>query len=735
MPLTPVEQRAWDAYPRVREAVLAVTRGVSPGAAEAAPSTYWREELENIDYLLDATPLILRKLRQHAVHVTNLRPHNFREKQDGRFEAFVARLESLRALAGDELLVPESPALGGFGFDIDGRLFNTDTIKFYEVLAGMKRAGALEPFSAGQRRVVWEIGAGWGGFAYQFKTLFPNTTYVITDLPELFLFSAVYLMALFPDARVRFVGADTDTASAAGWLDVDFVFVPNTLTDVVAAAPVDLTVNMVSFQEMTTAQVREYASIAARAGCRSLYSLNRERSPFNAELSSVSDVLGEQYDLREIAVLETDYTTALKKPPKARKEVEREPLGYRHLAGSLRAAEGRLAPAGEAAASLQAGPKVVLGMTLYNSARYLREAANSILSQTSGDFALLMLDDASGDDTARIAREYEQHDPRVRYARHEERQGMVPTWREVATRAAREYPSAEYFAWVSDHDRWHADWLAHMAGALDAAPDVVMAYPVTQRMDELGNTIEKEPRSFQTTGVANVMERWRRFCHDGVGSGDMVYGLMRVRALEAAGTFRSVLNPDRLLIAELTLQGQIRQVDEPLWWRRRSAVASIARQRVTLFAGPPPRWFGWPPPLQHAFMLMREYLASRTPPVRVPAVRLLWMLTLYQLTSAWRHYRKTEFSKSCGRGIDNLHWVKKLIKKGALLTLHYTLVGFNTSRARLRRFRRKAVYETLVTVHKVSGQLRRAGRRARYELLMLTHRTGLRGPRNGTRLP
>ncbi|MEQ1909601.1 MAG: putative sugar O-methyltransferase [Vicinamibacterales bacterium] len=731
VPLTPVEQRAWEAYPRVRDAVLAVTRGVSPGSAEAAPSTYWREELENIDYLLDASPLILRRLRQHAVHVTNLRAHNFREKQGRRLEAFITRLEALRALAGDELLVPESPALGGFGFDIDGRLFNVDTIKFYEVLAGMKRAGTLDPFSTGERRVVWEIGAGWGGFAYQFKTLFPNTTYVITDLPELFLFSAVYLMALFPDARVRFVGADTDASSADGWLDADFVFVPNTLTDVVAAAPIDLTVNMVSFQEMTTAQVREYASIAARAGCRSLYSLNRERSPFNAEISSVSDVLGEQYDLREIALLETDYTTAMKEPPKIRREL----LVYRHLAGTLRAADNRRASVSEATASSQAGPKVVLGMTLHNSARHLREAANSILSQTSGDFALLMLDDASGDDTARIAREYEQHDSRVRYARHRERQGMVPTWREVATRAAREYPTAEYFAWVSDHDRWHPDWLAHMAGTLDANPDVVMAYPVTQRMDELGNPIEKEPRSFQTIGVTSVMDRWRRFCHDGVGSGDMVYGLMRVRALEAAGIFRSVLNPDRLLIAELTLQGQIRQVEEPLWWRRRSATASIARQRVTLFAGPPPRWFGWPPTLQHALVLMREYLASSTPAVRVPAVRLLWMLGLYQITSAWRLYRKTEFSKSCGRGIDNLHWVKKLIKKGALLTLHYTLIGFNTSRGRLRRFRRKAVYEILVTVNRTSRQLRHVGRRARYELLMLTHRTGLRRPRNGTRLP
>ena len=103
--------------------------------------------------------------------------------------------------------MPESPALGGFGYDIDGRLFNVDTLKFYEVLIGMERGGVLAALRERERPVVCEIGAGWGGFAYQFKTLFPRSTYVIVDFPELFLFSATYLATVFPDARLAFVGA------------------------------------------------------------------------------------------------------------------------------------------------------------------------------------------------------------------------------------------------------------------------------------------------------------------------------------------------------------------------------------------------------------------------------------------------------------------------------------------------------------------------------------------------
>ena len=336
-------------------------------------------------------------------------------------------------------------------------------------------------------------------------------------------------------------------------------------------------------------------------------------------------------------------------------------------------------------------PRTVLGMTLYNNAKHLREATESILGQSHRDFALVMLDDASSDDTERIARGFEEHEDRVRYFRHARRQGMVATWKEVVEIAHREYPRAEYFAWVSDHDRWDPQWLARMISELDAHPDTVLAYPRTLRIDDNGALIDKEPRVFDTSGIADVHDRWRRFCWSGFGSGDMVYGLMRMHALETAGIFRPVLNPDRLLIAELTRQGEIRQVDEPLWCRRQSATGSVARQATSLFAGATPPRFNWPPSLQHAIILRREGFSRP-------------MVGEYVFASAWRSTRKTETSKRIGRGVDNLHFVKKLVKKAFHHAVYYTLVGARTLAAKSRRLTRRAVYE----------------------ILMFTHRTGLR---------
>ena len=339
-----------------------------------------------------------------------------------------------------------------------------------------------------------------------------------------------------------------------------------------------------------------------------------------------------------------------------------------------------------------ASPRTVLGMTLYNNPKHLREATDSILAQTHRDFALLMLDDGSSDEVEEMARAYERQDGRVRYVRHQQRQGMVATWREVVEMARREHPGAEYFAWASDHDRWDARWLARMLAELDAHPDAVLAYPQTLRIDEHGAIVDKEPRAFDTSGVTSRAERWRRFCWNGFGSGDMVNGLMRMRALEAAGIFRPVLNPDRMLIAELTLQGEVHQVPEPLWSRRQSGGASVARQSTSLFAGATPPRFNWPPSLQHAVLLRRQGIG-----------RL--MVATYVIASSWRATRKTDTSKSIGRGVDNAHFVKKLAKKGVRHAVYYTLVGA-----------RKAVSKT-----------RRAARKIIYEILMLTHRAGLRG--------
>lgn len=350
-------------------------------------------------------------------------------------------------------------------------------------------------------------------------------------------------------------------------------------------------------------------------------------------------------------------------------------------------------------------PRVALGMTLYNNAQHLPRALESLLAQTYADFALFLLDDASTDATGDLARSYVDRDARLRYSRHASRQAMIATWREVAQIATRGCPSADYFAWVSDHDLWHPRWLERLVAELDGDPGAVLAYPVTQRVTPDGTGIDKGPRLFDTAASESLQERWNAFCR-AVGSGDMVYGLIRVAALRRAGIFRTVLRPDRLLMAELTLHGRVRQVPEPLWFRRQSHVTSVARQTATLLpAGAAPWWFSSPPWLQHTVVLWREYAAPARRPLPVSRWQWAAMLLRYQVTYLWKGFRKTALSHALERGAGWIWWSRKL-------AAHYC---------------RHAVYNMLVGGRVIRGRLRRWARRALYEALMLAHRLGLRG--------
>lgn len=294
------EAEEFRTYLRVREEVFRLLE-----EGPDAPSAYWREELSHIEYMLDASPLIVRKLREHCHWLTGIRPYEYRTHAEST-NWQRAKLRALRAVDTTGLFVGEPRLLGGFGIQEGGAMFNLDTLKFYEALIALDLAGVLDELRDPERRVVWEIGGGWGGFAYQCMSLFSPLTYVITDFAELFLFSATYLLTAFPDATFRFA-SDAEQVDDAIAQNVDFVFCPVRASGAVTATRADAIVNMVSFQEMSTEQVEHYVDVSARLVPSFLYSLNRDRSLYNPDLTSVCDILRRRFSIEEVHVLDVSY--------------------------------------------------------------------------------------------------------------------------------------------------------------------------------------------------------------------------------------------------------------------------------------------------------------------------------------------------------------------------------------------------------------------------------------------
>lgn len=280
-------------------------------------SLYWLDELKGFDYIFDASPLVIQKLREHCFHLTGIRSYEYRKHHIHQCEKFSRMLEKMRRQDQHNLFVPEPDILGGFGHIIDEHFVNFDTLRFYGDLIAMDRGGILDSFrnDKDKRKIVIEIGAGWGGFAFAFKTLFQNTTYVIFDLPQTLLFSAVYLRATFPSASILLYGDKPQDILLENAQSYDFILLPHYFFENIhKIKQLDLAINIASFQEMTSEQVNRYTSKLFDTKCASLFSHNRDRSPHNPQLTTVSAILEKYYRLAGVTGLVDVYNNDILSP-------------------------------------------------------------------------------------------------------------------------------------------------------------------------------------------------------------------------------------------------------------------------------------------------------------------------------------------------------------------------------------------------------------------------------------
>ena len=98
-------------------------------------------------------------------------------------------------------------------------------------------------------------------------------------------------------------------------------------------------------------------------------------------------------------------------------------------------------------------PRVTVVMPAFNVAPYLREAVDSVLAQTCGDWELLIVNDGSTDETPAIAHDYARRDPRIRVI--DQQNCGLACARNTALRAGQ----GEFFALLDSDDLWEPGFL------------------------------------------------------------------------------------------------------------------------------------------------------------------------------------------------------------------------------------------------------------------------------------
>ena len=107
----------------------------------------------------------------------------------------------------------------------------------------------------------------------------------------------------------------------------------------------------------------------------------------------------------------------------------------------------------------------------YNYGSYLRACAEGVLAQDGVDLRVLIIDDASTDDSARVAADLAGADCRIEVRRHRDNAGHIDTYNEGFAWADR-----DYVVLLDADDMLAPGALARATGLMDAHPEVGFVY-------------------------------------------------------------------------------------------------------------------------------------------------------------------------------------------------------------------------------------------------------------------
>ena len=263
-------------------------------------------------------------------------------------------------------------------------------------------------------------------------------------------------------------------------------------------------------------------------------------------------------------------------------------------------------------------PAVTVAIALHRSAPMVDIVSANIARITDDDVEILLSDCTGIDDAIDVLEARHGDDPRVTFVRGTENLGWVDHYNALLRRAR-----GRYFMWMAHDDDFSPDYVRNLRDALDADPDVLLAFG-TLRVTEVDGTPIDVPylpelpvalgRLSRADEAVALLQRWNL-------------------GIPSRGLFRR----DEILRRRLTIRHTRSDVDADAYWvlaivasgRIVFVPACSVDKRVTPDSGSadwPRRRHSVATQLQTVSVMARHLLAARVPP-RVMA-RVMTFVTL-----------------------------------------------------------------------------------------------------------
>ena len=112
--------------------------------------------------------------------------------------------------------------------------------------------------------------------------------------------------------------------------------------------------------------------------------------------------------------------------------------------------------------------KISIIMTSYNYANYIPDAIESIIAQTYTNWELIIVDDASIDNSAELIAHYQEKDPRIKLIRHNQNLGLAK-----AIQTGLENAKTEWVAFLESDDIFFPNALEEKVKAIQTGADII----------------------------------------------------------------------------------------------------------------------------------------------------------------------------------------------------------------------------------------------------------------------
>ena len=205
--------------------------------------------------------------------------------------------------------------------------------------------------------------------------------------------------------------------------------------------------------------------------------------------------------------------------------------------------------------------KVSVGLPVFNGEKYLTKSIQSILAQTLDNFELIIVDNASSDNTEEICKRFVEKDKRIKYYRNEKNLGASANHNRTLSLA-----SGEYFVWASYDDIRHPEYLQRCSEQLDSNSLASSCHSLTRYIDSHGNETSRQEvmLDLSSSDPAFRFKETTRIDH----KVEMVLSMMRTDILKKTNGLAAYSDSDRVLMAEISLYGNTIIVPDYLFYRR-----------------------------------------------------------------------------------------------------------------------------------------------------------------------